>query len=170
MDVYEIPIYGLKEGKHVYDFEAGAQFFENFENPDITGGDLKIMLVLDKKVQFLKLDFSIQGILRTICDRCLDELIFPVSINEELFVHFGEDMQEISDKVIVIPREESRLNISQYIYEFSALALPVRKTHPVDSNGNPGCNREMIDRINEHLSSRKNDTDPRWDALKNLMK
>ena len=72
--------------------------------------------------------------------------------------------------LIVIPREESRLNIAQYIYEFTALTLPVKKMHPMDANGNSGCNVEMIRKLNEHISNRKGDSDPRWDALKNLMK
>ncbi len=169
-DDYVIPIHGLKEGKHEYVFEANAQFFEYFENPDITGGDIRISLVIDKKVQFMQLLFHIRGTLRTTCDRCLEEFDFPVDIEEELFVRFGEEAGDISDEVIIIPREESRLDIGQYIYEFSALALPVKKVHPVDDEGRSGCNREMIERINEHLSDRKPDNDPRWDALKNLMK
>jgi uncharacterized protein len=170
MDNYVIPIYGLKEGMHEYNFEVDAEFFESFENADISGGDLKVMVNLDKKSQFMKLDFHIRGTLRTTCDRCLDEFDFPLDIREKLFVRFGDESVEISDNVIVISREESRLSIAQYIYEFSALALPVKRMHPVDANGQSGCNSEMIRKLNEHLSSHKGETDPRWDALKKFMK
>jgi len=170
MDHYALPIHGLKEGKHEYEFEADAQFFEYFENADITGGDLKITLILDKKSQFMQLDFHINGYIRTICDRCLDDFDYPVNIHEQLFVRFGEDAGEISDNVIVIPREESRLNVAQFIYEYSALALPVGKTHPDTAKGQPGCNPEMIEKLNEHIRHPEEGTDPRWDALKNLNK
>ncbi len=170
IDDYVVPIYGLKEGRHEYEFEADAQFFEYFENADIAGGELSIRLTLDKKVQFLQLEFHISGAIRTTCDRCLDEFDFPVEIDEELYVRFGEESGEISDNVVIIPKEESRLNIAQYIYEFTALTLPVKKMHPMDANGNSECNVEMIRKLNEHISNRKGDSDPRWDALKNLMK
>lgn len=169
IDDYLIPFYGLKEGKYDYEFEADNKFFELFENPDIHGGNLKINLQLYRKANFLELKFSIAGTLNVTCDRCLEDFDHEIDSKNELYIRFGDDFEEISDTIIVIPREETRINIGQYIYEFSVLALPLQKIHPEDENENPGCNREMLEKLNK-MSPLADDqeTDPRWDTLKNL--
>ncbi|MBE0655145.1 MAG: DUF177 domain-containing protein [Bacteroidales bacterium] len=172
LDDYLIPFYGLKEGIYDYQFSAGDDFFELFENPDIHGGNLTVLLTLYRKNQFLELTFRITGYLNITCDRCLDDFNHPVDVENLLIVRFGEDNEEISDTVLIISRDETRLNIAQYIYEFAALALPVQKIHPEDENGNSECNPEMINRLNNLYpgDKGKNDsiTDPRWDILKDL--
>lgn len=172
LDEYEIPIHGLKEGIHSYEFEIKDSFFEYFNNPDLPGGSLKLKLDLQKRPQFIELDFNLIGNLRLICDRCLDEFDFDVDLSEKLFLRFGEEYEELDDNIVVIPRSESRVNIAQYVYEFTALSIPFQKVHPDTGKGKPGCNPDMIRRLNElkveeNKISTKN-TDPRWDKLKNL--
>ncbi len=169
IDDYLIPFYGLKEGKYDYEFEAGNKFFEFFENPEIHGGDIKIDLQLYRKTNFLELKFKIKGTLNVTCDRCLEEFNHEIESENELYIRFGEDFEEISDTIIIIPREETRINVAQYIYEFSVLALPLQKIHPDKEDGKPGCNTEMLDKLNKMAPhEEEQDTDPRWDALKNL--
>lgn len=165
MDDYTIPFYSLKEGNHEYEFEAGKKFFEHFENPDISGGSVKIKLNLHKKATFMELDFILDGFLTVTCDRCLDSFDYRFQAKESLYVRFGDKPEEQSDKVIIIPREESRFNIAQYIYEFSALSLPVRKVHPDNKNGQSGCNPEMLKKLEEHEAKENNTIDPRWETL-----
>ena len=168
MDDYTIPFYGLKEGVHAYNFEIDNWFFEFFDNPDLPGGKLKVLLSLFRKPSFLELEFSFKGQLSLICDRCLDEYDYPIEFDQKLFVRFGEEDEEQSNDVVVIPKEETRLNIAQYIYEFSALSIPVKKVHPDDENGNGTCNQEMIKKLEQHQRDSEEYTDPRWEALKNL--
>lgn len=169
IDDYLIPFYGLKEGKYDYEFEAGSKFFEFFENPEIHGGDLKIDLRLYRKASFLELKFRIKGTLNVTCDRCLEDFDHEINSKNELYIRFGDNFEEISDSIIVIPREETRINVAQYIYEFSILALPLQKVHPEDERGNPACNREMIDKLSKMAPNEADqESDPRWDALKNL--
>ena len=169
MEDYLIPFYGLKEGVYEYDFSAGNDFFELFENPDIHGGNLDIRLFLNRKSQFLELTFRITGYLNISCDRCLDDFDHPIDTENMLYVRFGEENEEISDTVMVMSREETRLNIAQYIYEFAVLALPVQKIHPEDKHGNSGCNKEMLKKLKTFTRKEtENETDPRWDALNKL--
>jgi uncharacterized metal-binding protein YceD (DUF177 family) len=169
IDDYLIPFYGLKEGKYDYEFEAGNKFFEFFENSDIHGGDLKIHLQLYRKSGFLELKFKIMGTLKVTCDRCLEDFDHEIDSENELYIRFGNDYEEISDTVIVIPHEETRINVSQYIYEFSVLALPMQKIHPDDDAGSSGCNQEMMEKLNKMTPHETEDEmDPRWDVLKKL--
>ena len=169
IDEYDIPIHGLKEGIHDFNFEAGKSFFDYFSNADLPGGDLKVDLSVNKKTQFLELDLHITGTLNLVCDRCLEEFLFEVDIEEKLFLRFGEVFEELDDNIIVIPRGESRFNIAQYIYEFAVLSIPYKKVHPDTEDDDYGCDPEMIKRLNELRVEEKNETyDPRWDKLKNL--
>ncbi len=168
-DEYLIPFYGLKEGIYDYGFEAGNDFFEFFDNPEVHGGDLKIHLELNRRAQFLELKFVITGSLDVNCDRCLKEFGHKVETENELIVRFGDEFEEISDSVITIPREETRFNVAQYIYEFAVLSLPMQKIHPDNEDNMPGCDEEMIRKLeNLHPPEEEEKTDPRWDVLKNL--
>ena len=165
---YIIPFSGLKEGSYSYDFQAKDMFFEHYDNPDIKGGNIRIHLTLNKKNNFLELDFNISGILRLICDRCLDEFDAYIETDETLYVRFGDDYEELSDNVIVIPTGETRLDVAQFIYEFSVLSLPIKKVHPLDVNGNHTCNAEMLELLKQH-SGEKIEINPIWDNLKNIL-
>ncbi len=171
IDEYMIPFYGLKEGIHEYEFEASDQFFKHFDNPDVQGGNLNIDLTLKRKSSFLELGFGINGSLRVACDRCLEFFDHPVKANEELYIRLGEKEEEISDRVVMIPRDETRINVAQYIYEFSILNIPPQRFHPVGEDGKPECDPEMLRKIEEHSpGEEKHVMDPRWEVLSKLMK
>ena len=59
--------------------------------------------------------------------------------------------------------------MSQFFYEYILLALPIKKIHPDDRNGVSQCDPEMIKKLEEHLTSDIDETDPRWNELKKLM-
>jgi uncharacterized metal-binding protein YceD (DUF177 family) len=73
----------------------------------------------------------------------------------------GEDFAEESDEVIVIPHTESRLDVSQYIYEYINLLLPLQRAH----SNIEDCDQEVINKLDAHS---KQENDPRWEALKNI--
>jgi len=170
LEEYDIPVYSLKEGIHEYDFEAEKAFFKHFENQDIPDGELKIHLLLHRKTGMMELEFHISGFLKVQCDRCLDEFQHMIDLDEKFYIRYGENEEEISENLIVITHDKSKINIAQYIYEFAVLHLPVQKIHPDKMNGSSGCNQQMIEKLNKHVNApQKDKNDPRWDALKNLM-
>jgi uncharacterized metal-binding protein YceD (DUF177 family) len=172
MDEFDIPIHGLKEGEYSYVFKIDTGFFEYFNNPDLIGGDLNLDLALVKKPQFFEFTFNFKGFVKVICDRCLEEFDFEIKLTEKLFVRYGSTYEELDDNIIIIPREESRFNIAQYIYEFTYLSIPYKKIHPDTKTGETGCNPEMIKKLHElrvkEDKQLKDNFDPRWDKLKNL--
>ena len=172
LDEYEIPIHGLKEGIHRYEFILDSPFFEYFNNPDLPGGKLNAEVSLQKRPQFLEFEFNISGTLSLFCDRCLEIFDYELVVDEKLFVRFGNTFEELDDNIIIIPWEESRFNIAQYLYEFAVLNVPYKKIHPETADGISGCNPEMIKRLNElkaeDIKQENTRNDPRWDILKNL--
>jgi uncharacterized protein len=170
MDEFEVPFSGLKEGIYKYEYRIGPEFFKYFDNEDIPGGELNLDLTLTKGKQVMEFDFNISGNLNLICDRCLVIFDSFTEINEVLYIRFGDKYEELDDNIVIIPREESRINIAQFVYEFIALSIPYKKIHPELPDGKSGCDPEMIRKLNELKVKEnfKNEIDPRWDKLKNL--
>ena len=185
---YSIEFKGLKEGRHIWDFNLSAAFFELLDNPIVQDGNFKCKVLLDLTETLLTFNFQIEGEMVHNCDDCLDELTVPISTSGRLFVKFGEEYEEQSDEIIVIDRNEHQINIAQYIYEFIVLSIPLRLVHPEDENGNSTCNPEMMSRLSSYLVSeieegenedgeefdeqgeeRTTEIDPRWASLKTLI-
>ena len=163
---YVIPYVGLKQGNHEFDFEIGKAFFDCFEGAEIGEGQLKVHCTLEKQERMMIWDFKIDGTLRVHCDRCLEELDYPVSGEDQLIVKFGEDVDDEADDVIYISEKEYEIDLSQHIYDFIILKIPYKMVHGNDEKGNSLCNPTVVELINKHKPAEAND--PRWDALKNL--
>lgn len=166
---YVIPIHGLKEDIYEYNFNVRPEFFDYFENPDYKSGNLKVKIILFRTTQVIQLDFNITGQIRVICDRCLENIDYPVSAKTVLFIRFGNNYEELDDNIIILPRAETQLNIAQFIYEYAILSLPYRKIHPEIESGESGCNPEMLKKIEELSKSQNQNIDPRWDNLKKII-
>ena len=168
---YNIPFRGLKEGKHRYDFRIEDKFFESFPEGEIQHGRLEAGIDLIKRSTGLEVDFNITGSVKVPCDRCLDEFIMPVDHQGKLFFEFGQESGEVTDELIMLSAADDELNVSQYIYEFINLSLPLQKVHPDDFEGNSLCNEDMLKRLNNGSDNNNDDEidDPRWDKLKDLI-
>ena len=166
---YSIPFRGLTEGKHQFHFDIDEAFFDHFESSEISRGDLLARIDLDKRSQFLELNFYISGTVRVICDRCLEDFSLDIQHQARLYIRFGEKTHEQTDEVLVLADSENEIRLEQYFYEFIHLALPYQKIHPRDGE-TKGCNPEMT-KVLDSLSSedsKKKETDPRWDKLKEI--
>lgn len=166
---YSIPIGGLKEGKQEYDFDLGAEFFEQFEEPEITGGSLKAHVESDKRSTHADLTIRIFGTVKVPCDRCLEMMEFPVSCENKLLVKFGKVHDDVDPDIITTAADENELDLAQYFYEYILLALPIQRIHPDDEHGNSTCDPRMLKKLKEHVLDEEDYSDPRWDELKKLM-
>jgi len=164
-NTYNISFKGLALGEHTYQYKIDNTFFEDLDNSEIKQGELSVEVLLIKDVRMLTLQFRIQGIIKQICDRCLEEMDLQINIDETLLIKISNaDVESEDDAIIYIKEEEHTINIKQFIYEFVVLAIPMRKVHETDSNET--CNETMNELLKKHISEER--TDPRWDALKNL--
>ena len=167
--LFIIPLGGLKEGGHSYNFEVGDEFFELFEGSEITRGELNVVIDLKKRSTHMDLIFSIKGTVMINCDRCLEQFSHPVSCENRLLIKFGKNWDVNDPDMLTIPEDEHELDVKQYIYEFIHLALPIKRIHPLDKQGRSKCNPEMVKKIKEHTVFSEKESDPRWDELKKLM-
>ena len=133
---------------------------------------MHVQVVLQKSLRLLTLDFFIDGTVRVPCDRCLEEFDLPLVFHETLYVKFGDKRCEESANTLIIPEDDAFLVISQYLYEYIHLALPIRRVHPDDEQGHSTCNPVMIKKLEEFSveTFKEQETDQRWSVLKNFIK
>ena len=162
---FDIPFTGLPIGSHHYQFDIEKSFFDNFEFSEISEANFNVEIDLDKQSNMLILHFDIKGKVEVLCDTCGDLFDLPVSCQERIIVKFGDEEIEQTDEIWVIPHHEHKINVADLIYEFTHLALPVRRVHPEGE-----CNEEAISNLNKLESHPIEENDPRWDKLKKIKK
>jgi uncharacterized metal-binding protein YceD (DUF177 family) len=166
---YNIPIGGLKDGNHRFDFEIGNRFFESFEESEIAEGDLLAVIDLEKRSTHIDIAIEIKGTVKISCSRCLGIFPWPLESNTRLLVKFGSIDEEIDPDIIYLPHGENDLDLMQHLYEDILLALPIRRIHPDDSEGRSTCDPVMLDKLEELRVDEERKNDPRWNELRKLM-
>ena len=132
--MFIIPLNGLTAGQHEYDWTVGKEFFEGFDNSEILDAELDAFVRVEKSGRYLGIDCEVTGDVTVECDRCLDELRMPIDVEIRLSVKYGEE--ESSDEhregereVIFIPATDAEFDMSQIIYDYVCLALPMQRIH-----------------------------------------
>ena len=125
-----INIIGNREKSEVFDFQVDSDFFAAQDDSLIETGNLKVHLKLSKSISLLKADFSIQGIVRLVCDRSLEEFDYELNIEESVHFKFGPTDEELDTNLIQIHYDTLELDLNYYIYDIIAAALPMKKIHP----------------------------------------
>ena len=183
--LYNIPLKNLSPGVHTYEYEFDRKFFEAIDGDEVRKGDVSVILNVRKTSSTFEFNFEIEGVIKVPCTRCLDDMDLGVDTKSRLIVKFGSEYSEESDEIVIIPEDEGEINIAWFLYEFIALTIPIKHTHP------PGeCNRVVSSKYNKHRAvsadddeddsdefisedseTQEEDTpqnDPRWDALRGL--
>jgi len=169
---YAINIVGLTNKEHHFTFEMGSAFFERYGSELVSQGALTAEVVLDKRETFIDATFSIQGVVNLICDRSLEPFEQTVKRRRKLVFKFGDVAEELSDEIIMISWETERLELGQYLYEFIALELPMKKLHPrfrdeeaEDDSPEGKIIYSSTEKENNDPGGEE-DIDPRWEKLK----
>ena len=171
---FTVNIVGLKNTVHHFDFAVGDDFFSHYGTGLLTEGSLKADVALDKRETFIEATFSLRGTVRLICDRSLDPFDHPIKADKKLVFKYGDTDEELSDEIVLIHRDSESLELGQYIFEFIALEVPMKKLHPRfrdeededdDSEGKIIYSSQSSDENNPENGE---DIDPRWEKLKKL--
>ena len=130
-----IPVNGLAPGKTVFEWSAGKAFFEDFGNGEILDAKLTVRAEAEKSGKYLGIDCTISGTLSVSCDRCLGDIEMPVDTTVRLSVKYGnaetdEDRNDGDREVVFLDGSDTDLDLSQIVYDYSCLALPIRRVHP----------------------------------------
>jgi len=171
---FNIVFSGLKLGTHRFDYRLDQKFFDLFDFVEMENPQFNVAVVLEKRNNMLEFDFTLSGFFTANCD--VTNQMFPLNISNafHLIVKFGETFNDDNEEVLVLPFESYEINIAQYLYESAVLSIPLKKVHPDVISGNLSPEMQaLLDKYNvekEHTENEENkETDPRWDALKDLL-
>jgi uncharacterized metal-binding protein YceD (DUF177 family) len=186
LSLYNIPLKSLSQGLHTFEYDLDNKFFELIDGDEVRKGDVKVRVDVRKTSSTHELDFTLKGVIRIPCTRCLDDMNLDVDTTSRLIVKFGKEYSEESDEVVIIPEDDGEINIAWFLYEFIALSIPIKHVHPAGE-----CNKIVAAKYRKHKAVSVDDydsdtddeiddddidiedddsqiTDPRWDVLKSL--
>lgn len=173
---YSIPFTGLKTGIHEFEFGVNDAFFSEFEYSLVKSGKLEVKLDLDKQETMMILHFHISGEIKLACDVCLADYPLHVDIQERQIAKFTdeEDLEDDTEEIVVLKRNESEINVATLIYEYINLAAPYI-SRCEDEGNTQWCDIEMIEKLKQLAPGPKEVkeeeiADPRWEALKKIKK
>lgn len=171
LDKYNVELKGLTASNATYSWTVDQDFFAIVEGEEVQRGKVNVELTVTKASGVYHLNFAVAGTVIVTCDRCLDEMSLDIENTGELKVKLGPDFADDGD-IVVVPDDKGIVNVAWYIYEFIALAIPIKHAHA------PGkCNKDMMEKLDEHSAEEGGEaiednsgvTDPRWDALNSIM-
>lgn len=144
---YIIPLNDLKSGVHSYGWDVLNEFFEGYDNVKVSAASLHVEAQASRKGASVDVDCRIDGTITVPCDRCLGDLVVNVDTDATLRYRFGEDPQtEVYEadgrEVVWIPEGETAIDLSQVIYDYSLLAVPIQHCH-ADGECDPVVSRYL---------------------------
>ena len=119
----------LTPGVYEFDYLLENKFFVDIDGDQVQKGKVQVHLTLKRSSMSSELDFHSEGVVMVPCDRCLDDMEQPIETDNRLIVKFGSEYAEESDEVLIIPEDDGTLNIAWFLYEFIALAIPMKHVH-----------------------------------------
>ena len=158
---------GLAIGKHNFDFVVDDTFFEKLDYSPIEKGEVEVKVVLEKKSSMMILDFELNGWVASNCDRCTVEYKQSIKGEHQIYVKFGDDFDEPDETLLVIPHESYELDVTQLIYEFIQLNVPLRKI-PCEANDDTTlCDQETL-KVLEASEIDEKSNNPLWAELNKI--
>jgi len=118
----------------------------------------------------LELEFEFTGHVNVNCDLTLEPYDQQISNHLSLVVKFGDEYNNDNEELLILPHSDYEVEIQQFVYEGIILGLPVKRVHPGVEDGS--IKSEILEKLNElqpEQNTKEEDTDPRWDKLKELL-
>ncbi len=163
---------GLKVGKHQFDYQINRDFFNLFDYDEFENVNIQASIVLNKKTTMLELTFQHKGTVTVPCDLTNELFDLPVKGKMDVLVKFGDTYNDENEELLILPHGEFQLNVTQYIYEMIVLSVPQKRIHPGVENGtltSPALEYLEHQHDEPEQQEENNETDPRWDILKQLL-
>ncbi|MBQ9678052.1 MAG: DUF177 domain-containing protein [Prevotella sp.] len=168
LETFKIDLKGMKTDEQRLEFDLDNDFFKALDTSEVNGGTLHVSVSIRKATGFYEFQFHTEGIVTVPCDLCLDDMEQPIETDNRLVAKLGAETNT-EDDVVIVDENEGILDISWLIYEFIALAIPIKHVHA------PGkCNSAMTQKLQElsgaNLRGKEEaqEIDPRWEALLKL--
>lgn len=173
LEEFDIEFVKLKDGLHEFRFRLDKPFFEAFGNEDVLAADVQVDVELEKFPTLMNLNMRMAGTTGLSCDRCLEKIDLPVDTRYMVIYKQESEGSAVRKEdedtdLVLLTSQDYKINIAQEIYESVLLAVPMIKN--CDQLDQKPCNQEMLSKLNELAGEEDNQSDPRWEKLKELLK
>lgn len=168
---FEIAFVGLKPGIHEFNYELNDKFFAEKGAKDFANATANVKLLLEKNSGFMLLKFEIGGKAEVTCDRCGNPLKIDLWDEFKMLVKLADNPDEMNNQeedpdVFYLSRTESHLDISDWIYEFVMLSIPMQRMCSPEKMGGPQCNNEVLEKLKEmEVKMVENNANALWKGL-----
>lgn len=170
LEGFDIEFVKLKDGIHEFSYRLEKKFFEVFENEDVLASDIVVKAVLEKSANLMNLSLQLKGKVDVSCDRCLVPLSVLVDTGHHVLYKMLPETDEAQkhDDWVVLTQQDYKINLGQDCYETTLLSLPMIRN--CDELEIKPCNLQMLAKLNDLSGESEEQSDPRWDKLKELLK
>ena len=164
---FNIPFVGLKEGKHLFQYEVDNTFFELYNYNEFEKSSIIVALEFVKKSTLFELNFTASGTVNVPCDVTNEYFDLEITATLPLVVKFGQEYNDDNEEILILPHEVYQFSVAQFIYEMIVLGIPNKRVHPKVLDGT--METEVLEQLEIKEEKTVETTDPRWDKLKNLI-
>jgi len=170
---FRIPAAILKADEASYEWKLGPDFLAIFdeEHEGITG-QFEVHLNLHREGGLTTLEFYVQGVIDTTCDRCMVPINMPIEAGYQMVIKYG-DPADSSDEVVFVDSDSADLNVGNHIYDFILLSVPISHRIPdCERLENSPCDTSILSYLSHNQVDElpKGDkSDSPWDDLKKVI-
>ncbi|MCB0601351.1 MAG: DUF177 domain-containing protein [Saprospiraceae bacterium] len=170
--MFDLPISGLRNGIHHFQFDLGEDFFAGYDQSPVEQGKFHAVVTLEKNSDAMVMDCAIEGKMAAICDRCLEPIQLPVTFEQTYFFRYSEEARDEGDVIYLQPKTPV-LNIADMLYETTCLGIPMTKVYACEEDPEAKCNEEILNILqasHEEPNEEPGETESNsvWEVLKKL--
>lgn len=169
---YYVSIHGLTNEGLTETFLLNDAFLEAFPESQYQHAAIKATAHLFPLSDFILMEVHLSGPVEVACSRCLEPFDYQLKNNRQFYLTHNYHVKDDDKDLVYYDPDQTEVNIAQELFEMVHLAVPLQITHPLDADGQPSCNPEMLELLEKHQPGSSDDdqetVDPRWEKLKNL--
>lgn len=148
-NTFTLPLAGLPFGHTDYQYVINDKFFAERDYSEVKKGVVKLHLGVEKMETMFVLTLNFEGKVVLQCDRCGDDYEQAIADSAEIYLKYGAEKGDEDDDVIIITKNDSEFDLSDLIYEYITLSLPIHRTHADESQ----CNQEALEKLKNYQQS-----------------
>lgn len=165
-NIFTIPLAVLPFGHTDYQYVIRDSFFEERDYSEVKKGVVNLHLGVEKMETMFILTLNFEGKVVLQCDRCGDDYEQMIGDSAEIYLKYGAEKEDDDDDVIIITKNDSEFDLSDLIYEYIILSLPIHRTHDDESL----CNQEVLNKLHNFSQSEAENEDDEENPWKQMMK
>ena len=165
-NIFTLPLAGLPFGHTDYQYVINDSFFGDRDYSEVKKGVVNLHLGVEKMESMFVLTMNFEGKVVLQCDRCGDDYEQEIKNSAEVYLKYGTEKGDKDQDVIIITKDDSEFDLSDLIYEYIILSLPIHRTHDDESL----CNQEVLAKLHNFSQSEAKNEDDDENPWKQMMK